>query len=492
MSTMEMYLITSIAIATVVFFHFKFIATRKTSKRNLPPEPWGLPIIGHMHHLIGTLPYRGITNLARKYGTFLHLRFGEVSTIVVSSPKLAKEVLTAYDLTFADRPHNLTAEVVVYHSTDIIFSPYGEYWRQLRRLCTTELLSVKKVKSFRSLREEESWYLVQDIRSSGSERPINLSYIIFSRMAVIISRAAFGKGLKDPTEFIDLIKRIVTEMGGFDVADIFPSKTFIHHLSGKRSSLAKIHNRVENVVNKILAESLSNRSNTSEESLLDILLRLKDGNEFPLTIDNVKAVILDVFGAGADTSAATIEWALSEVIRSPRVLEKLQTELRQVLNGKEKIQEEDIQDLSYLNQVIKETLRLHPPIPLVMPREARETCVLGGYDIPKKTKLIINVFAINRDPEYWNDPESFIPERFENNPTNILGENYEYLPFGAGRRMCPGIGLGLANIRLPLANILYNFNWKLPDGEKNEDLDMSECFGAAVHRKSGLILVPSF
>ncbi|XP_023733630.1 germacrene A hydroxylase [Lactuca sativa] len=492
MSTMEMYLITSIAIATVVFFHFKFIATRKTSKRNLPPEPWGLPIIGHMHHLIGTLPHRGITNLARKYGTFLHLRFGEVSTIVVSSPKLAKEVLTAYDLTFADRPHNLTAEIVVYHSTDIIFSPYGEYWRQLRRLCTTELLSVKKVKSFRSLREEESWYLVQDIRSSGSERPINLSYIIFSRMAVIISRAAFGKGLKDPTEFIDLIKRIVTEMGGFDVADIFPSKAFIHHLSGKRSRLAKIHNRVENVVNKILAESLSNRSNTSDESLLDILLRLKDGIEFPLTIDNVKAVILDVFGVGADTSAATIEWALSEVIRSPRVLEKLQTELRQVLNGKEKIQEEDIQDLSYLNQVIKETLRLHPPIPLVMPREARETCVLAGYDIPKKTKLIINVFAINRDPEYWNDPESFIPERFENNPTNILDEDYEYLPFGARRRMCPGIGLGLANIRLPLANILYNFNWKLPDGEKNEDLDMSECFGAAVHRKYGLILVPSF
>ncbi|KAI3505781.1 hypothetical protein L1887_28024 [Cichorium endivia] len=311
-------------------------------------------------------------------------------------------------------------------------------------------------------------------------------------IAVIVSKAAFGKGLNDVTEFTDLIKKVLKEMGGFDVSDVFPSKTFIHHLSGKRVRLAKIHNNLDNILNKIFSEAQKNRSNTSEESLLDILLRLKHDPEFPLTVDNIKAVLLDVLAGGHDTSAATVEWALSEAIRSPRVMEKLQAELRGVLKGKERILEDDIRDLSYLNQVIKETLRLHPPGPLLMARESRESCVLGGYDIPKKTKLLINAFAINRDPEYWNDPESFIPERFENNPTSIIGTEYEYIPFGAGRRMCPGVNLGLANVRLPLSNLLYHFNWKLPNGVKNEDIDMSESFAAAVHRKSELVLVPIF
>ncbi|KAI3505782.1 hypothetical protein L1887_28028 [Cichorium endivia] len=488
---MELSLISSIALATLMFFLFK-IATRQTSKTKLLPQPWGLPIIGHMHHLIGTLPHRGLANLAKKYGSLMHLQLGELSTVVVSSPKLAQEVFTNHDLTFADRPINLTADVVSYHCSDIIFSPYGEYWRKLRKLCTVELLSAKKVKSFQSLREEECWNLVQEIRSSESGRPINISGRVFGTTAVIVSKAAFGKGLKDLTEFTDLIKKISTEMGGFDVSSVFPSKTFIHHLSGKRARLAKIHNNIDNKLNEIFSEALKNRSNPSEECLLDILLRLKDDSEFPLTLDNIKAVLLDMFAAGEDTSAATVEWALSEVIRSPRVMEKLQAELREVLKGKERILEDDIQDLSYLNQVIKETLRLHPPGPLLIPRESREQCVLAGYDIPKKTKLIINAYAINRDPEYWNDPDSFIPERFENNPTNFVGAKYEYIPFGAGRRMCPGVGLGLANVRLPLSNLLYHFNWKLPNGVKNEDIDMSESFGAAVHRKSELVLVPIF
>ncbi|KAI3690622.1 hypothetical protein L2E82_48763 [Cichorium intybus] len=308
---MELSLLISIVLAIVVFFLFK-IVTRPASKKKLLPQPWGLPIIGHMHHLIGTLPHRGLMNLAKKYGSLMHLQLGEISTIVVSCPKLAKQVFTTYDLTFSDRAENFTAEVVAYHRTDIVFSPYGEYWRQLRKLCTLELLSAKRVKSFQSLREEECWNFVQDIRSSGSGTPINVSHCIYSRTGIVVSRAAFGKGLKDTTEFTGITKKMFTELGGFDVIDIFPSKKYIHLLSSKRARVAKLRNAYENVVSKIFAENLSNRSNTSEESLLDVLLRLKDGTEFPLTVDNVKAVILDVFAAGVDTSGATVEWALSE------------------------------------------------------------------------------------------------------------------------------------------------------------------------------------
>ncbi|KAI3505780.1 hypothetical protein L1887_28023 [Cichorium endivia] len=381
---MELSLVTSIALAIVFFFLFK-IATHHTSKKNLPPGPWGLPIIGHMHHLIGN-----------------------------------------------------------------------------------------------------------EIRSSGSGRPINVSHYIYDIQGIVISRAALGKELKDTTEFSNLIKNIFIEMGGLDVIDIFPSKQFIHIFSSKRARIAKMKNDYENIVTKIFAERLNNQSSTSVESLLDILLRHKEGTEFPLTVDNVKAIIFDVFAGSVGAAGTTIEWALSELIRNPRVMEKLQTELRQVLNGKERIQEEDIQDLSYLNQVIKETLRLHPPAPFLIPRQSTEPSIFAGYDIPKKTKLLINAFAINRDPEYWKDPESYIPERFETNNINTVGADYEYLPFGAGRRGCPGVGLGLANVRLPLASMLYHFNWKLPNGTNNEDLDMSENYGISASRKYELFLVPTF
>ncbi|KAI3822680.1 hypothetical protein L1987_10275 [Smallanthus sonchifolius] len=480
---------TAAVMRDIVICHHRLLSL---STKNLLPEPWRLPIIGHMHHLIGTLPHRGVMDLARKYGPLMHLQLGEVSAIVVSSPKWAKEILTTYDIPFANRPETLTGEIIAYHNTDIVLAPYGEYWRQLRKLCTLELLSVKKVKSFQSVREDECWNLVQAVKASGSGKPFNLSEHIFKLVATVLSRAAFGKGIKDQKEFTEIVKEILRQTGGFDVADIFPSKKFLHHLSGKRGRLTSIHNKLDNLINNLVAEHTVSKSSKANETLLDVLLRLKDSDEFPLTADNVKAIILDMFGAGTDTSSATVEWAISELIRCPRAMKKLQAELRQALKGKERIKEEDIQDLPYLNLVVRETLRLHPPLPLVMPRECRQPMNLAGYDIANKTKLIVNVFAINRDPEYWKDAESFIPERFENSNTTIMGANYEYLPFGAGRRMCPGSVLGLANVQLPVAHILYYFDWKLPNGASHDQLDMTESFGATVQRKTELLLVPSF
>ncbi|XP_076952899.1 germacrene A hydroxylase-like [Bidens hawaiensis] len=488
---MEAYLTTSIALATIVFFLYKLATRPSVTAKNRLPEPWRLPIIGHMHHLVGTMPHRGVMELARKHGSLMHLQLGEVSAIVVSSPKWAKEILTTYDIPFANRPETLTGEIIAYHNTDIVLAPYGEYWRQLRKICTLELLSVKKVKSFQSLREEECWNLVQEIKESGPGTLFNLTEGIFKVVATVMSRAAFGRGIKDQREFTEIVKEILRETGGFDVADIFPSKMFLHHLSGKRVRLTSIHNKLDSLINNIISEHTSNVGK-SNETLLDVLLRLKDGEEFSLTTDNIKAVILDMFGAGTDTSSATVEWAISELIRCPRAMEKVQVELRIALKGKERIKEDDIQDLSYLNHVIQETLRLHPPLPLVLPRECLQRVNLAGYDVAKKTKLIVNVFAINRDPEYWKDADSFVPERFEKCSTNIIGADYEYLPFGAGRRMCPGSVLGLVNVQLPLANILYHFNWKLPKGASHDQLDMTESFGATVQRKTGLILVPTF
>ncbi|MED6212152.1 hypothetical protein PIB30_080469 [Stylosanthes scabra] len=199
----------------------------------------------------------------------------------------------------------------------------------------------------------------------------------------------------------------------------------------------------------------------------------------------------DIFAAGIDTSASTIEWALSEMVRNPRVMAKAQAEIREAFRGKQRIHESDLDQLSYLKLVIKETLRLHVPLPLI-PRECTEKCMIGGYEIGVGTRVMVNAWAIARDPEYWHDAERFMPERFDGNcPIDFRGNSFEYLPFGGGRRICPGITFSLASIMFPLALLLYHFNWELPNAMKPEDLDMTEHFGLAIERKNDLCLIPT-
>lgn len=198
-----------------------------------------------------------------------------------------------------------------------------------------------------------------------------------------------------------------------------------------------------------------------------------------------------MFTAGIDTTSAVIEWAMTELMRNPGVMKKVQTEVREVLKGKETINEDDIQGLSYLKLVIKEALRLHTPLPLLLPRQCRKECEIDGYTIPVNTKVIINSWAIGRDPEYWVDAESFIPERFENNNIDFIGLDYDYLPFGSGRRMCPGMNFGIAGVELPLTQLLYHFDWKLPNNMKPEDLDVEDAFGSTTKRKNHLVLIPT-
>ncbi|KAK1582613.1 hypothetical protein Q3G72_016758 [Acer saccharum] len=201
-------------------------------------------------------------------------------------------------------------------------------------------------------------------------------------------------------------------------------------------------------------------------------------------------VTKDVYGAGGEASATTIDWALSELMKIPRVMTKAQAEVREVFNRNKEVDETGICEMNFLKLVIKETLRLHPPGPLLAPRVCREKCEIKGFNIPNQTTVFVNAWAIGRDPEYWSDPESFIPERFLDSAIDYKGNDFEYIPFGASRRICPGMSFGLANVELPLGMLLYHFDWKLPDGMKHEDLNMTETFGIVVRRKEDLYIVP--
>jgi len=193
-----------------------------------------------------------------------------------------------------------------------------------------------------------------------------------------------------------------------------------------------------------------------------------------------------VFAAGSGTSASAMTWTMSELMRNPRVMKKVQAEVREAVGGRGKVTEGDIKELNYLRLVIKEVLRLHPPAPLLIPRECMEKCEIDGYEIPAKTRVVFNAWAMGRDPVYWDEPEAFRPERFEGSSVDFKGGNYEFIPFGAGRRICPGIAFGLATMELALANLLYYFDWTLPEGMG--ELDMTEKFGLGARRKYDLFL----
>ena len=197
-----------------------------------------------------------------------------------------------------------------------------------------------------------------------------------------------------------------------------------------------------------------------------------------------------MFSAGIETSATTIEWAMAEMIRNPTIMKKAQDEVREIFSKKGSVDETGVSEMKYLKSVVKETMRLHPPLPLLLPRESLEKCEINGYKIPAKTRIIVNAWAIGRDPKYWVEPESFIPDRFLDGSIDFKGNNFEYIPFGAGRRICAGMSFGVINVELSLAFLLYHFDWKLPNGMKNEDLDMTELFGTALKRKEGLKLIP--
>ncbi|KAK7305224.1 hypothetical protein VNO77_43126 [Canavalia gladiata] len=263
------------------------------------------------------------------------------------------------------------------------------------------------------------------------------------------------------------------------------------HISGLKPKLENLHQQADQILQNIVNDHREFKLSEEQgeevgEVLLDVLLK----EEFCLSDDSIKAAIWDIFGGGSDTSSTTITWAMTEIIKNPRIMEKVQAEVREAYDKEGKTIESGMENLKYLKCVVKETLRLHPPGPLLLPRECGQACEINGYHIPMKSKVIVNVWAIGRDPKHWTEPERFYPERFIDSSIDYKGNNFEFLPFGSGRRMCPGLTFGLTNVEYALALLMYHFDWKLPNKMKTEDLDMTEIFGITVSRKDDLYLIP--
>ncbi|CAI0429795.1 unnamed protein product [Linum tenue] len=444
---------------------------------NLPPGPAKLPIIGSLHRMLGRgLPHHRLRDLARAYGPLMHLQLGEISTIVVTSSQLAKEFMQTHDLNFASRPSIPSANVIFYDGRDVAFAAYGAYWKQMRKIFAQELLLPRRqerVDSMRLVMEEE----VRQLRTKSTTAPLNLSRMLVSLSTAITYRTAFGKfpSQQDQGAFLAALQQILVVLGGFSPCDVFPSSKLLRVVSGTQAKLKKLHRETDVIMEAIINDHKAKRlpgnccDDRRNQDLVDVLLNFSQDHAlgFPITNTEIKAVILDIFLAGSETTSGTLNWAMSELMRNPRAMKKAQIE----------------------KLVVKETLRLHHP-PLAGPREARETMVIGGYQIPAKSRVVINSWALGRDPRYWTEPDKFYPERFLDSPIDYKGSNFELIPFGAGRRICPGLQFGVTLVNLALANLLYHFDWKLPDDMKPRDMDMTEEFSLASKKKNNLFVVP--
>ncbi|KAI4968733.1 hypothetical protein ZWY2020_046063 [Hordeum vulgare] len=298
------------------------VLSRKRKNHRRPPGPWRLPLIGSLHHVLTSQPQVALRDLAKKHGPVMYLRFGQMDTVVISSPAAAQEVLQDKDLAFASRPNILVSEIFGYGGRDVALAPYGPYWRTTRKLCTVELLSERKVRQFAPFRDSETMSLVENVRAaSRGDVPFNLSRLVISCTNTITAKATFGQvcdgELQD--QFIAVTDLAIKAAGGSCVGDLVPSLWFVDSLTGLRSRLWRARRQLDAILDKIIADERS--EGQQGDHLLGVMLRIMDeGNlEFPIDMTNIKAIISTMFMAGTETTSAVVEWVMSELMRNPKI-----------------------------------------------------------------------------------------------------------------------------------------------------------------------------
>ncbi|XP_071693566.1 3-beta-hydroxylase-like [Rutidosis leptorrhynchoides] len=486
-------------ISLSILIVFTWIYLYPKTKKNSPPSPMRLPIIGNLHQL-GSAPHRSLKVLAHKHGSLMLLHLGSVPVLIASSAEAAQEIMKTYDVIFSSRPQLNISSIISYGGKTVSFAPYGDYWRQSKSIYVLHLLSSKKVQFFRRVREDETNLMINKIRSSlGSV--IDLSEILLTLTNDVLCRSVLGRKYDEGT-LVKQMSELSELVGAFSVGNYVPSLSWVDRVRGLEARARKAHKLFDEFIQSVIDDRLDRNGkmvedegkNDGDKDVVDMLLEVQKEqatNDVTVHSDTIKALILEMFVAGSDTSFTSLEWVISELIRHPRVMKKLQQELRKIAQGKPEIVEDDLENMqhSYLKAVMKESMRLHTPLPLLLPRESTKDVKVMGYDIGAGTQVLINAWMISRDPATWEEPEEFKPERFLNNDIDYKGLHYEFLPFGAGRRGCPGIEFAMALSKLALANLVYKFDFKIPNNERVEKLDMVESTGITIHRKNPLLVI---
>ncbi|XP_076901988.1 cytochrome P450 736A117-like [Bidens hawaiensis] len=486
-----------LALLLLLLFLFKLLYFTKPSStnKNLPPSPPKLPVIGNLHQ-IGPLVHRSLHSLSQNLASpVILIHLGSVPTLVVSSADAAREIMKTNDLIFATRPDSKLSRRLLYDLKEVSMAPYGEFWRQAKSIMVLHLLSNKKIEDHRETREEEIAIVVDRIKKS---KVVDLSDVFMRFTNDVVCRVTFGKKYSDGEsgrKFRKMLDEFFEVLGSLNFEDLVPWLAWVDRFRGLSGKVERVAREMDEFLDGVVEERLRDHSTTNgdngREEFIDMLIKIQKEDKIGVALDKlvIKALLLDVYTAGTDTTAIVSEWAFTELLKHPRILKKAQDEVRTILKDKQQINQEDIDNMTYLKAVFKETLRLHPPVPTLLPRVARQDVKVMGFDVSKGTRIFINAWAIARDPKVWDDSNEFRPERFFNYNIDFKGHDFDLIPFGAGRRGCPGMAFGMATNENLLVNLLHKFDWELPDGGKGESLDMSEQPGITIRKKIPLLAI---
>ncbi|XP_028062691.1 isoflavone 3'-hydroxylase-like [Camellia sinensis] len=451
----------SLSVLTLIIAFKFFSQLRSQRRRNLPPSPPALPVIGHLHLLKPPL-HRTFHRISQNLGSVFSLRFGSRLVVVVSSPSAVEECFTKNDVVLANRPPLLGGKYIGYNYTSVVASPYGDHWRNLRRLMSLEIFSTTRLNAFLSVRKDEinillrNLYRISSIDFAKVELKSKFSELSFNIiMRMIAGKRYYGEELENYEEakqFRDLVSETFEYGGASNPNDFLPVLRWIDYGNFEKN-LGRIHKRMDALLQRLIDE---HRSDKSRNSMIDHLLSLQESQPEYYTDAIIRGLILVMILAGTDTSAVTMEWAMSLLVNHPEVLKKARAELDIQVGQECLIDEPDLSKLNYLQAIISETFRLFPAAPLLVPHMASNDCTIGGFDVPRDTILLVNAWAIHRNPQVWNDPTSFKPERFEGGEA----EGHKLMPFGMGRRSCPGAGLAQRVVGLTLASLIQCFEWE--------------------------------
>nr|CAN62887.1 hypothetical protein VITISV_025543 [Vitis vinifera] len=462
--------------------------------RKLPPGPKGWPLLGVLP-LLKEMPHVALAKMAKKYGPVMLLKMGTSNMVVASNPEAAQAFLKTHEANFLNREPGAATSHLVYGCQDMVFTEYGQRWKLLRRLSTLHLLGGKAVEGSSEVRAAELGRVLQTmLEFSQRGQPVVVPELLTIVMVNIISQTVLSRRLFQSKEsktnsFKEMIVESMVWAGQFNIGDFIPFIAWMD-IQGILRQMKRVHKKFDKFLTELIEEhQASADERKGKPDFLDIIMaNQEDGPpEDRITLTNIKAVLVNLFVAGTDTSSSTIEWALAEMLKKPSIFQRAHEEMDQVIGRSRRLEESDLPKLPYLRAICKESFRLHPSTPLNLPRVASEACEVNGYYIPKNTRVQVNIWAIGRDPDVWENPEDFAPERFlSEKHANIdpRGNDFELIPFGSGRRICSGNKMAVIAIEYILATLVHSFDWKLPDGV---ELNMDEGFGLTLQKAVPLL-----
>ncbi|MED6145793.1 hypothetical protein PIB30_028553 [Stylosanthes scabra] len=484
-----------------LFFRSIILRNRHRNRKVLPPGPRGWPVVGALP-LLGNMPHVTLSELAKKYGPVMYLKMGSNNMVVASSPSAARAFLKTLDQNFSNRPPNAGATHLAYDSQDMVFADYGAKWKLLRKLSNLHMLGGKALNDWAHVREREMGYMLaamHDCSKKGEAVVVAemLTYAMANMIGqVLLSQRVFHTKGTESNEFKDMVVELMTVAGYFNIGDFIPFLARLD-LQGIERGMKRLHKKFDALLTRMIEEhGASSHKRKAKPDFLDVLMAHHQSQNSDsgdnLTLTNIKGLLLNLFTAGTDTSSSIIEWAMTEMLRKPIIMKKAQEEMDKVIGKQRRLKESDVENLPYLQAICKETYRKHPSTPLNLPRISTEPCQVNGYYIPKNTRLLVNIWAIGRDPQVWENPLEFEPERFlggKNAKIDPRGNDFELIPFGAGRRICAGTRMGIVLVQYILGTLVHSFDWKLPNGVV--ELNMEETFGLALQKKITLAAIVS-